>query len=154
VTVGPHIGTARADEAWALGAILSDWVAATPWMPRLHSREDDAGFVAGLIAAGQVRTARDPDGRAVGFAARDGHLLRALYVAADRRGDGVGCALLTDVQAAVTAAGGPRHLLAWTFAANADARRFYARAGFTETGGTPGDNDEDLPDILLEWRPA
>jgi GNAT superfamily N-acetyltransferase len=154
VTVGPHIGPARPDEDAVLGAILSDWIDATPWMPRLHSREEDAAFVAGLIAAGQVVADRDEDGTATGFTARDGALLRALYIAADRRGQGIGRALLAEAQAAVMAPGGGGRLLAWTFATNAAARRFYARAGFAETGSTPGDNEEGLPDIRLEWSPA
>ena len=37
---------------------------------------------------------------------------------------------------------------------NEGARRFYGREGFVEVGGTPGDNEEGLPDVLLAWKPA
>lgn len=136
------ISDARADEAPALGAILSDWIDATDWMPRLHQRQDDAEFVGRLIARGQVRVARKPG--AVGFIARDGAEIDALYVAP--RGQGIGRALIAEAQTLQP------HLALWTFAANAPARAFYAAMGFAETGGTQGDNAENLPDIRMEWH--
>lgn len=136
------ISDARAEDASALGAILSDWIDATDWMPRLHQRQDDAEFVGRLIARGQVRVARKVG--AVGVIARDGAEIDALYVAP--RGQGMGRALIAEAQAQQP------HLALWTFAANAPARAFYAAMGFAETGGTQGDNAENLPDIRMEWH--
>ena len=38
-----------------MGAILSDWIDATPWMPRLHTRAEDAAFIALLDADHRAR---------------------------------------------------------------------------------------------------
>lgn len=139
----PLLAAADPGEAPILGAILSDWIDETPWMPRLHSRAEDAGFVAGLIAKGSVRVARD--GAPVGFIARQGREIDALYVARSAQRRGVGRALIVEAQQLVP------HLALWTFAANEAARDFYAACGFFETGGTVGENDEGLPDIRMEW---
>jgi len=39
----------------------------------------------------------------------------------------------------------------WVFEANVDAIRFYKRHGFKEVRRTQGENDEGIPDILMEW---
>ncbi len=49
------------------------------------------------------------------------------------------------------AKGGRGRLKLWTFQANEDARRFYIREGFREVRMTDGDNEEGLPDVMLEW---
>jgi GNAT superfamily N-acetyltransferase len=137
--------SAVAGDATALGAILSDWIDTTPWMPRLHRRDEDTGFVAGLVAATDVTVAEGADGP-VGFLARDGGEVPALYVSGTARGQGIGTALLRQAQDTVD------RLTLWTFQANAAALRFYARAGFAEAERTDGArNDEKLPDVRLVW---
>ena len=130
-------------DAPAMGAILSDWIDATPWMPRLHTRAEDAAFCRGLVPRAVVA---DAGGGASGFLSREGAGIDALYVAAADRGRGIGSALLGHAQGVA-----PRLVLR-TFAANAPARAFYAARGFEEVGGTEGENDEGLPDIRMEWR--
>lgn len=139
-------------EGWAredlpvLGRILSDWVDETPWMPRLHTREEDAGFVRGLAESHIVRVVRI-EGQPVGFLARKGSEIDALYLAALARGVGIGRALVED------AMGAAAHLELWTFAANTGALKFYKRLGFHEVDATDGaGNSEGLPDVRLEWR--
>ena len=135
---------ARPEDAAALAAILSDWIDATPWMPRLHSRDEDRAFVAELIARCDVTLAGEVP---CGFVARDGDEIPALYVAAFARGRGIGRRLLDRAKAT------RRRLSLWTFQANTGARRFYARAGFREIERTDGaGNDERLRDVRLEWR--
>ena len=129
-----------------MGAILSDWTDGTPWMPRLHSREEDLGFCLHLIGLGGVRLLRGPGGIA-GWLARQGEVISGLYVAGNRRGQGHGRCLLDDAKAL-----SPGRLSVWTFQANAGARRFYGRAGFAEVELTDGSgNDEGLPDLHLAW---
>ena len=131
-------------DAEALGRILSDWIDATPWMPRLHTRDQDRAFCAHLIAGG-ARVTRE-NGTPTGFLARNGDEIDALYIAASARGRGLGHRLLTDAKARSGT------LTLWTFAANTGARAFYAREGFTEVTRTDGArNDEGLPDIRLNW---
>ncbi len=139
------IRPATASDARALATVLGDWVRETGWMPVLHTREEDQGFLAGLIETAEVWC----DETATGFIARQGDTVPALYLAPAARGQGLGTALLTQAKQ------DRDHLTLWTFEANEGARRFYARNGFTEvdrTGGTR--NDEGLPDVRLDWNRA
>lgn len=138
-----------ADEAdlAAVARILGAWVAGTPWMPKLHTPEEDLWFVGKLRAEGRMRVAAlgPRAGDVVGFLARQGGEVLALYVAAEARGRGIGRALLADAMAAEPEGG------LWTFQANAAARAFYARMGLVEVMMTDGENEEGLPDVRLEW---
>ena len=124
-------------DAPACAAILNAWIDATPWMPRIHPPEAVAAYYRDVVL---------PTRRCVvapgGFVAADGAMVTALYLSPEARGRGLGAALLAMVR------DGAQRL--WTFEANAPARRFYARQGFVELRRTPGDNEEGLPDILLE----
>ena len=137
---------ARSTDAGAVGAILSEFVDTTDWMPRVHTRAEDVAHAGTLIARGWVTVAQDQD-KVVGFSACDAAKLNALYVARDVRGKGIGSALVKTLQAVQ-----PK-LRVWTFQANAGAQKFYARQGFAEVTRTDGaDNDENLPDIRFEWE--
>ena len=143
---GPvEIVPARPADAAPCAAILSDWIERTAWMPRIHSRAQERAFLRDLIGRGWVRVARR-DGDVVGFIARDGGEVHALYVAEGARGGGLGRRLLNDAKAARPALG------LWTFQANVRAQAFYLREGFREVGRSDGaGNDEGLPDIRYEW---
>ncbi|MDF1728042.1 MAG: GNAT family N-acetyltransferase [Sulfitobacter sp.] len=137
---------ARSTDAGRVGAILSEFIDKTPWMPRVHTRAEDLAHAGALIARGWVTVAERGD-RIEGFAACDGPELNALYVAESARGQGLGAALLQALQ------GGRDHLTLWTFEANKAAHRFYQRHGFTEVARTDGSaNDEKLPDIRFDWH--
>jgi ribosomal protein S18 acetylase RimI-like enzyme len=115
-------------------------------MPILHSREDDRGFLGGLIATHHVRVARRGE-TAVGFLARSGGEIDALYLDPAARGLGIGRALVDDVKAVEP------EVSLWTFQANTRAIAFYRREGFAESERTEGQrNDERLPDIRMIWR--
>ena len=145
-TSKPVLGPARPADAAAIGAILSDWIDETDWMPRIHKREDEQAFAADLVARGWVTVARRR-GEVLGFLARDGAEVAALYVARPARGQGVGQALLDRAKRQ-----SPR-LALWTFQFNHPARAFYERAGFREQRRTGGaGNDEKLPDIRYAWE--
>lgn len=134
---------AEVTDAPVLAGILSDWIAATPWMPKLHSREGDQKFVTRLITSMDVTMAED----GAGFLARDGAEVDALYVAEPARRSGYGRALLDHAKKEV-----PR-LELWTFQANDAALAFYAAHGFHELKRTDGTrNDEKLPDVRLMWE--
>ena len=137
---------ATADDANAVGAILSAFVDDTPWMPRIHTRAQDLAHSARMVDFGWV-TVASRNGCVIGFSARNGADLNALYVAQDAQSQGAGAALLKQAQEQTD------HLDLWTFQANTGAQRFYARHGFVETARSDGaENDEGLPDIRLEWR--
>ena len=141
----PRVVDAQPADAQRLAAILLDWIVATAWMPRLHTREDTVEFCGRLISKG-TRVVRGSSGGAAGFLSREDTDIAALYIAAEARGNGLGRALLDDAKA--TSA----RLRLWTFQANLPARRFYRRAGFSVTAQTDGaGNEERLPDLELTW---
>ena len=142
----PIVGAARPADAPAIGEILSSWIDETDWMPRIHRRADEQAFAADLVARGWVSVARQR-GRVVGFLARDGAEVVALYVACEARGQGVGTALLARAKRRT------HRLALWTFQFNHAAQAFYLAQGFHEAGRTGGaGNDEKLPDIRYAWE--
>lgn len=124
-----------------MAQVLGDWCRDTPWMPKLHSRAEDLGFVTGLLQTHVVRVVEG-----LGFLARQGSVVDALYLAPAGRGLGYGRVLLDEVK--VTGL-----VQLWTFQANLGARAFYLREGLREVRMTDGSgNDEKLPDVWMEWR--
>ena len=138
---------ATPEDAPALARILGDWVRETGWMPVLHTREEDLGFLAHLIGTTEVTLAED--GGPSGFLALDGEDVRALYLAPEARGQGVGRALLDQAKA------GRTRLSLWAFEANPRAVAFYQREGFRVAERTDGSgNEEGLPDLRMLWDAA
>jgi GNAT superfamily N-acetyltransferase len=135
-------------DAPALARIMDDWIIETGWMPRLHSLSQTVGFLAQLISTCDVVVTGDAE--PVGFLARDGADIRALYLAPQARGLGWGAALIDHAK------GASDRLTLWVFQANPRAVAFYLREGLTEATRTDGQgNDEKLPDIRMVWeRPA
>jgi GNAT superfamily N-acetyltransferase len=133
-------------DAPAMGAILSAWIDETPWMPRLHTPDEDRAFCAGLIG-GDCLVVRDASGAPLGFLARAEHEIVALYIDGMARGRGLGRQLLGAVKPESD------RLTLWTFLDNVRARAFYRREGFVEVRRTDGArNDEGLQDVLLKWE--
>jgi len=133
-------------DAARVGAILSEFIDTTPWMPRIYSRAEDIAHAANMIARGWVQVA-EKDGRVAGFAACDGADLNALYIGRDFRGQGIGAQIVQQLQREQP------ELNLWTFQANTGAQRFYRSHGFTELARTQGEsNDEGLPDVQFQWQ--
>ncbi|MFF6947614.1 GNAT family N-acetyltransferase [Streptomyces iakyrus] len=86
--------------------------------------EDTGGEIVGWVCHGPYRE---------GEVRTEEAELYALYVHPDRKGRGVGRALLTESVARCSAAGHGR-LLLWVLKENDRARRFYERAGFRADG--------------------
>ena len=140
------ITEATKGDARAIANILSGWIAATPWMPRIHNRQSEKGFAKFLVDCGWTSVAQQ-DGRVVGFLSRDKTEVHALYLAPSARGQGVGKALLDHAKSESP------DLALYAFQANDGACKFYLREGFTEEFRTDGaGNDEKLPDIRFSWR--
>lgn len=144
-----YIRAARSTDAGKIAAILTEGNAAPPWKPHLHTGAQDVAFCGKLIDRGWVRIAENEEGRIVGFIARDGEEIDALYVAGPDRGHGIGTVLLNDAKSACN------HLELWTFQLNTGAQKFYEREGFTEIKRTDGaSNQEKLPDVRYAWDKA
>ena len=136
---------AVAGDAADVVEILGNWVAETPWMPKLHSTTEDLWFANHLIASQKVRVTRAPE--VVGFLAQLGPEVNALYLAPRARGAGIGRALLDEAKAS------EQDRALWTFQANVAALRFYKCQGFVVTEYTDGEgNAEHLPDVRLVWQ--
>lgn len=81
-----------------------------------------------------------------GFIAFKSGDLEQLYIDKDCQGLGLGAALLDIAKVAH-----PEGLKTYTFQRNKLAQRFYEKHGFTIVKyGT--ENEENLPDILYEWK--
>jgi len=143
------IRRAHPTDAGAVGAILSQFIDLTDWMPRLYSRAQELGFAGTMIDRGWV-TVIEPEGEGqgiAGFLAMDNGFIHALYIARDWRGQGLGQSLLDDAKTLSS------RLELRTFQHNHAAQRFYVRAGFQEVGrGDGADNDEGLPDVQMVWE--
>jgi GNAT superfamily N-acetyltransferase len=120
---------------------------AMPWLPVLHTAEEDlAWFRAALAGEAYVF---EEDGSILGYAVVRDDELHDLYVAPGSQGRGVGSALFDRVREVR-----PGGFRLWAFRDNTRARQFYEARGCRVIGATDGDNEEGLPDVLYEWRPA
>lgn len=125
-----------------IARVLGDWCRDTAWLPKQHTPAQDLWFAGSLMKTHVLRVGF---AEGLGFLARMGPRIDALYLAPEARGRGLGRALLDEAKTA-------GHLGLYTFQANLDARRFYAREGFHEVRFTNGaENDEKLPDVWMEW---
>src|SRR2546423_15224060 len=116
------------------------------YLPRLHTRQEDRGFLGHLLETTEVWVAEE-DGRVAGFVSLSGELLGHIH--AHPRGLGTGTALL---ERSKKLRPGGFHL--WVFQRNEGARRFYERHGLTLVELTHGaGNEEREPDARYDWRP-
>lgn len=144
---------ATAADASRVARLLIDTRSAfMPYAPSAHSEAEVREWVAStLVPAGGV-TVAEVDGRVMGAMAteRQGTVSWITHMAVDPSlvGRGIGSLLLAHAM----------HKLAppirlYTFQANAGARRFYERHGFTAIEFTDGRaNEERCPDVLYEIR--
>ena len=132
-------------DAGKIGRILSEFSEITEWILHPHSLAENISFASKMIDLGWVKVFEDIE--ILGFIARNGNEINALYVAASARRRGVGKALLSDAKE------NSNELVLWTYAANYSAQQFYSREGFREVRRTDGSQtDEKIPDVCLIWK--
>jgi putative acetyltransferase len=130
------------------GIFARSRAAGLPFLPVLHSGEEDIEFFAGYLEGGLI-TLAERAGEKLGFMVETPGWIEHLYLEPAQRGQGIG-KLLVDA-----AKHRQKRLELWCFADNLAGRAFYARQGFSEIRRTDGDNEAGLPDILFGWqRPA
>lgn len=118
--------------------------ASMPFLPIVHTSDEDHAFFAGVVAAGDV-TVAEIDGEVVAFLGL-GDRLDHLYVVPDHHRRGLGSALLRAAQDQR-----PR-LELWVFQRSIDAIAFYEAHGFSVVKATNGANNEERePDFLMAW---
>ncbi len=124
---------------------------ALPDLRRLHSEaETEKHYSEQVLPTRSTVVAVEANDTVVGFAVLAGDWLEQLHVAPAAQGTGVGGTLLAWAREQR-----PNGLQLRTFQANARARAFYERAGFTLTETTDGAaNEEQEPDARYRWAPA
>ncbi|MEQ8266070.1 MAG: GNAT family N-acetyltransferase [Parvibaculum sp.] len=141
------IRPARKDEWLRVADVFIAARAGMVYLPQLHSDDETRAFIRGTVEKGGVWVA-EGGGSVAGFAALTPGWLDHLYVHPREHDAGAGSLLLARAKLEL-----PEGFSLWTFQANLGARRFYERHGCREVRRTDGENEENLPDILYEWRP-
>ena len=117
------------------------------YIPRLHTPEEDLGYIAGLFAEHEVWVASEGGG-VLGFAILSADQLLQLHVDPDEQNKGIGGLLLGQAKDRR-----PSGFSLWVFQKNEGARRFYERHGLELVRVTDGTgNEEREPDALYAWR--
>jgi len=131
------IRRANAADAFEIGEVFIEARAEMAYLPDLHTEDETRAFVAGVLAREQVWVAV-LGRRVIGFAEPDCQNSEA------------GTALLRMMRVLR-----PAGFQFWVFEENEGARRVYERHGCKAAEFTDGSrNEEKLPDIRYEWRPA
>lgn len=119
--------------------------AALPFLPVLHSGEEDIAFFGLYLSRGLI-TLAERAGEKLGFLAETRGWIEQLYLEPDQRGQGIGQMLVDAAKSRQD------RLQLWCFEDNLAGRAFYIRQGFIEIRRTDGDNEAGLPDILFAWH--
>ncbi len=146
--INTAIRPARTQDIASCAAIVNSWIDETPWMSRIHSMEEVARHYKNVVYRDSKIFVVASKDSVMGFVALSAdHTITALYVDGRYRGQGIGHLLIEKAKS-------EHHEFAqlWTFQKNIAAQKFYEREGFAIIHQTDGDNDECLPDYLMEWR--
>jgi ribosomal protein S18 acetylase RimI-like enzyme len=148
MTTTVTLRSARSQDMVTCATILNRWIDATDWMPRIHAAESVVKHYQTEVIANRQTIVAMGNTVVLGFLTltKDG-FITALYVDERSRNQGIGSMLLERAKRELTP-----EINLYSFEANTAAQRFFARHGFVEVNRTTGDNEEGLPDILLEWR--
>jgi GNAT superfamily N-acetyltransferase len=124
---------------------------AMPWLPDLHSPEEDRAWVAHTVLPQQQVWVASAAGQVVGVASMDAkNMLTQLYILPGHQGTGIGSALLETAKAAR-----PEGFSLFAFQRNTRARHFYEHRGFVAVAfGDGSENEEGEPDVLYLWTPG
>ena len=147
-----RIRPAKPRDADAIAAVhRASMREAMPWLPDLHTPEEDRAWVAQVVLPHQEVWVAEASGQIVGVASLDADdMLTQLYILPAHQGTGVGSALLETAKAAR-----PGGLRLYAFQRNTRARRFYERRGFVAIAfGDGSGNEEGEPDVLYAWKPV
>lgn len=136
-------------DAPSIARILRACQEAMPFLPRLHTPEEDLRYVGESMLPGLEVWVAEEGGRVLGFVALTEATLGHLYVEAGAQGRGIGRTLFARARERR-----PAGFELWVFQENDGARRFYEREGCRLVRLTDGrDNEEQVPDALYAWRP-
>ena len=117
------------------------------FVPVLHTPEEDLEFFRDRELPRSVVWVAEVGEDVVGFLAREGEWIHHLFVLPEFQGIGVGSQLLAEAKLE-----SPSGLRLYTFQENTRARAFYEARGFTNVEFNDAGGEEQLPDVLMEWR--
>ena len=117
------------------------------YLPDLHTDEETRAWIAHVMIPEHEVWVAAADDKVLGFAALTEEWLGHLYISPAEQGRGIGSELLGKAKQQR-----PDGLRLYVFQANAGARRFYERHGFSAVEfGDGSDNEERLPDAVYAW---
>lgn len=120
---------------------------AMPWLPDLHTPDEDLWFVENRLLPHATVTVAEVDGVPVAFSALAEGWVEHLYILLEHQRRGIGSAFICRAQAAAP------DLQLWAFQQNLPARRFYEAHRFRAVEFTDGSgNEEKTPDVRYHWR--
>jgi GNAT superfamily N-acetyltransferase len=144
------IRRAAPQDADQIGETFSRSIGMLTFLPPLHTNEEHRRFMTELVPVDHEMWVAEEDGRVVGLAAVGAETLGHLYVHPDYQSRGIGSQLLEKTKALR-----PGGFTLWTFPQNERACRFYERHGLDVSArGDGSGNEEGMPDVQYEWRPA
>ena len=139
-----NVRRAEASDAVACAAIVSGWIARTPWLRGDQPGEAElASMIAAAIPERQFWIIGEPITGYLSFK-EDESLIGGLYTAAP--GSGAGRARLEHVKS------GRDFLQLWTHEPNTAAHRFYHREGFHTVERKAEGRGDGVPELRMEWR--
>jgi aspartate-semialdehyde dehydrogenase len=134
---------AFSEDCARIAKILGNALRSHPWMPIVHTREEDLAFIRDTVLPLEDVTVAVVDAQIAGFIAVKDDWINQLYLDPGATGRGIGSALLEHVLDKLPVA------RLFCFQANTGACRFYERHGFVAIAETDGaGNEEHLPDIF------
>ena len=144
---GALIRPAAVADLPACAAIINDYIDATDWLPRIHSREQLAGFFTAELLERRTVLVAELDGDVAGYMTMGAKgMVPALYLAPHARGMGIGSMMLDRAKAM-----SPDGVELTVFEPNLQARRFYEREGFSEVPEARKVEEEGIPILLMRW---
>ncbi len=146
-----EIRRAEPGDAGGIGDVwLASWRATFDFEPG-HPDDDVRRWLAAeLVPHHETWVAVEPGGTVVALMALSDDMIEQLYVAPAWIGRGLGKRFV-----AIAKERRPAGLDLFCFAVNANARRFYERAGFEPVAfGDGSGNEERQPDVRYAWRPT
>jgi len=146
--IGITFRPATLADADAIRAIIVDTKAATmPWLPVVHTPEEDAWWVSNILIPTTKVTVAERDGTIVGVLSYHQGMVEQLYILPGAQRLGIGRQLLDTCKQI-----SPSGLRLWCFAGNTSGIAFYTSQGFRIIEETDGSrNEERSPDLLFAW---
>ena len=121
--------------------IVSNWISATEWMPRLYSQMQLSEMIKEAIPQREFWVVGQP---IIGYLSFNVESLQVVALYTATPGKGIGKALLDKVKERY------RYMHLWSHSANIGAHKFYRREGFNSVGSKKEGTD-GIPEIQFEW---